>query len=123
MKVLELKGFKALRAFNAFHALLFGLKMLPAHQAESYEDFYSRLQDLPLKEQETLLRTAACFVELDEAEVAAMLCFVCDKNGVPYTEENLKNLSPDQIVDIIVAVSLKIAEIKIDLLNETEKKN
>jgi hypothetical protein len=31
MKVAELKGYKAWRAFGVFHKLMLGLKMLPAY--------------------------------------------------------------------------------------------
>jgi hypothetical protein len=41
----------------------------------------------------------------------------------PYSSENLKSLSPDQIFEIVVAVSKEIAKIKVDFLTENEKKN
>lgn len=123
MKVNELRGYKSLRAFNAFNALLLGLKMLPAYQLESYEDFYARIEEMPAPDQEKLVREAAHFVELQKDEVEALLCFACDPNGVPYTAENVKNLGPKELIDAIVAVCMKIAEIKIDLVSDGEKKN
>lgn len=123
MRVLELKGFKSLRAMNAFHALMLGLKMLPAYMGEGYEEFFARIQSMPPSDQEKMIREAALFVELQKEEVESIICFCADKNGVPYSSENLKNLGPKELVDIIVAVCLEISKIKIDFVTDAEKKN
>lgn len=123
MRVLELKGYKSLRALNAFNALMLGLKMLPAYMGESYETFLKRVQEMPPPDQEKMIREAALFVELSKEEVEALVCFCCDKNGVPYSPENLKNLGPSDLLDIIVSVGMEIAKIRIDMLSENEKKN
>lgn len=122
MKVLELKGYKSLRAFNAYHALLLGLKMLPAYFQESYEDFLGRVKLMPPEDQEKIIREATWFVELKKDEVEALICFCTDKNGVPYHAANLGNLGPEEIVECVVAVCKEIAKIKIDLVTEDEKK-
>lgn len=123
MKVLELKGYKSLRALNAFSALVLGLKMLPAYMGESYESFLERLQSMPREDQRKMLMEAARFVELGKEEVEALVCFATDKNGVPYSSENLKNLGPDQLVEVIVSVCMEIVKIKIDFVSGSEKKN
>lgn len=123
MKVLELKGYKSLKALNAFHTLMLGLKMLPAYMAEDYETFYSRVQDMPPQDQEKLIREAVLFVELQKDEVEALACFCADKNGVPYTAENLKSLGPAVLMEIIVSVCVEISKIKINFVTEAEKKN
>ena len=123
MRVLELRGYKSLRAMNAFNALVLGLKMLPAYMGESYEDFLARLQAMPHADQKKMLKEAAMFVELQKEEVEALVCFCADPNGVPYTSENLKSLKPDVILEIIVSVCAEIAKIKIDFVSESEKKN
>lgn len=123
MTVLELKGYQSLRAMNVFHTLMLGLKMLPAYLTQGYEEFFSRVQnEMSPSEQEKLIREAALFVRLDEDEIKALICFTADPNGVPYTAENIKNLSPDQIYEAIVAVCFQISQIKINLITETEKK-
>lgn len=123
MKVLELKGLKSLRALNAFSALVLGVKMLPAYMGESYEEFLGRVQDMPPKDQKKILIEAVQFVELQPQEVEAILCFCADKNGVPYTSENIGNLKPAELVDAIVSVCSEIVKMKIDLLSDKEKKN
>lgn len=123
MKVLELRGFKSLRALNAFNTLMLGLKMLPAYMAESYEQFFGRVSEMAPPDQEKLIREAALFVELQKEEVEALVSFVADGNGVPYSAENMKALGPKELHEMIVAVCKEIAKIKIDLVGEHEKKN
>lgn len=123
MKVLELKGYKSLRALNAFNALMLGLKMLPAYMGEEYETFLNKVNLMTPDDQKKMIREAAMFVELQKEEVEAIICFAADKNGVPYGPENLKSLKPNELIDIIVAVCFEIAQIKIDFISETEKKN
>jgi hypothetical protein len=123
MRVLELKGYKSLRAFNAFHALMLGLKMLPTYMGEQYETFFDRIQKMSDNDKKKMIKEAALFVELQKEEVEALVCFVADKNGVPFSSENLKNLTPADLVEIIVAVCFEISKIKIDFVSEDEKKN
>jgi hypothetical protein len=123
VRVLDLKGYKSLKALNAFHALMLGLKMLPVYAGETYEEFYQRLEMMPASDQQKMIKEAALFVELQKDEVEALACFAVDPNGVPYTAENLKSLGPDQLIDIIVAVCVEISKIKINFVTEAEKKN
>lgn len=123
MKVLELRGFKSLRALNAFNTLMLGLKMLPSYMGESYEEFFGRISEMAPPDQEKIIREAALFVELQKEEVEALITFCADPNGVPYSAENLKNLGPKDLHEMIVAVCKEIAKIRIDLVGESEKKN
>lgn len=123
MKVLELRGYKSLKALNAFHTLMLGLKMLPAYTGEQYEEFYARIQKMDAVSQEKMIREAAFFVELQKDEVEAIICFCCDQNGVPYNSANIDNLGPAEMIEAIVAVCFKISQIKIDLVTPSEKKN
>ncbi len=121
-KVLPLTGYKSLRALNAFHALLLGLKMLPAYLEQDYESFYASFQDKTDDDKARFLKEAAVFVQLAEDEVSALISFCTDKNGVPYSTINLKNLGAGELHEIIVAVCMEIGRIKIDLVTEAEKK-
>ncbi len=123
MKVLPLKGYKSLKALNAFHALLLGLKMLPAYIGIDYETFHASFQGKTEGEKESLLREAAVFVQLAEDEVNALLSFVADKNGVPYSAVNIGNLGAGELHESIVAVCMEIGRIRIELVSEDEKKN
>lgn len=97
--------------------------MLPAYIGESYEEFLSRVQEMPAIDQEKIIREAVLFVELGKEEVEAVIGFCTDKNGVPYSAINLGNLGPGDLVECVVAVCLEIAKIKIDFITESEKKN
>ena len=121
-KVLELKGYKSLRALNAFSALMLGLKMIPEYMGETYEAFLNRVSGMPEADQLKMIRQAALFVELQKEEVEALVGFCCDKNGVPYEAANMKTLSPDELIEIIVAVCGEIAKMKIDFVTPNEKK-
>lgn len=123
MKILPLKGYKSLRALNGCHALLLGLKMLPAYITLDYETFYSSFQEKSEQEKEKLLREAAVFVQLSQDEVEALVSFAVDPNGVPYGSTNMKNLAVDELHRIIVAVCMEISRFKIDLVSDDEKKN
>ncbi len=122
MKVLPLKGYKSLRALNAFHSLLLGLKMLPAYMAEDYESFFASFETKTEAEKESCLRQAVAFVQLGQDEVDALISFGTDANGIAYTEANTKNLPPDQLFEIIIAVCMEIGRIKITLATSAEKK-
>lgn len=122
LKVLELRGYKSLKALYSFHALMLGLKMLPAYMHEDYEPFFNRVQDMKPAEQEKMIREAAVHVPLDNEELEALICFCCDPNGIPYTATNIQNLGPKELHEVIVAVCKEIAKIKIDLVSDTEKK-
>jgi len=121
-KILPLKGYASLKVLNAVNALLLGLKMLPEHVKTDYPTFFERFTEMPDSEKETLLRKAVAFVEIAKDEVEAIISFATDRNGVPYSAVNLKNLGPDEIHEIIVAVCMEISRFKIDLVSEDEKK-
>lgn len=122
-QVAELKGMKAYQAFCVFHKMMFGLKMIPEYITESYEDFFARVDSLDQDAKLKFIQKAAIFVNLDEEELEALVCLAKDPNGVPYGPTNLKSLTPDQYISIIVAVCFEISKIKIDFLTESEKKN
>lgn len=123
-KCLPLKDTKSLRALNAFYALLIGLKMLPQHAHFTLEEFVKLVEQMEPEDQVTIFVTGAKFVELQPEEIKAMVCFCTDKNGVPYTSENVKNLGPSEFIEVIATVCMEIVRnIHIDLITNDEKKN
>lgn len=122
-EVTELKGYKSLTALNAFHTLMLGLKMLPDYLGLQYEEFFESIEKASTEQQEKLIRKAALFVKLERDELEALVCFVKDKNGVPYSAENIKNLGPDDLHEIIVSVCVAISRIKVNFISSSEKKN
>lgn len=125
MKVLELKGPKSLRPLNIFSSLCVSMTMVPRLLANhtSAQDMMNALQEMPPEDQAKVLREIAEIAPLDVDEVEALLGFCCDSNGVPYSKVNMKNLTAFQIIDCIVAVCMKVVEMKIHMVSEAEKKN
>lgn len=120
--LLPLVGLRSLVALRGVQTLLFGLKCLPAYVAVQYEEFYAAFLDMDEARKETLLREAVAFVPLSDEETAALLSFAADANGIPFGPANTKQLPPDQLFEIIVAVAMSISRIKVDLVSEEEKK-
>lgn len=122
-KALPLIGYKSYRALLAFHTLFLGLKMLPMYMGKTYEEFSQMISEMSQVDQLSMLKTAAKFVPLEKEELEALLGFCTDTNGIPYGPENIENLTPDEIVDIIVTVCGEIGKFKVNFISETEKKN
>ncbi len=123
MKILELKGYKSYMAFTAFHRLMLGLKMIPEYKLIGYEEFFNAVHKLTEPEQREMIKKASIFVTLERDEMESLISFGVDPNGVPYSKENIRDMSPDQMIDIVIAVCMEIAKIKIDFVTDAEKKN
>lgn len=123
VKLLPLKGTKALRTINVLSKLILGLKMQPAFLMVDLHEFYESFRTMTEVEKEKKLRLAIAFVDLTPEEVETMISFACDSNGIPYGPSNQGNLKPQELFEIILAVCLEIARIDIDLLKPQEKKN
>lgn len=122
MRVYELRGYRSLRALNAFHTLMLGLKMLPSYITESYEDFFARIDAMDEEGKMKMIKEATLFVELAKEEVEALVGFCADANGVRYNGNNIDSIPLDQLQKIIVAVCYEVSKIQIDFLSEAEKK-
>jgi hypothetical protein len=124
MKVRELRGIPAFHAFQAYQKIILGLKMLPAYASESFEEFYARVEKMPFRDQETLIREAVALgTRLDPEEVMDLLQFGEDANGVAWSSVNVKSLDVAGLHEAIVAVCCELAKVKIKLVSEAEKKN
>jgi hypothetical protein len=124
MNVRPLRGIPAFHAFQAYQKVMLGLKMLPAYAAEGFEEFYSRVEKMPLSDQETLIREAlALGMKLDPEEIMDLLQFVEDPNGVAYGPAQIKSLDVNGLHEALTCVCLELAKVKINLVSEREKKN
>lgn len=123
-KCLPLIGIRSLRALNAFSALLLGMKMMPGQAHLTYEEWITIVAAMEPEDQLKTFIHAAKFVALDPEEVKSLVCFCTDKNGIAYTEANVKTLTPSDLIEVIATVSMEIVQnIHIDLVHEEEKKN
>lgn len=123
MQVTELKGLKSYFALQAYGKLLLGLKMLPMYMGLDYTEFFNTIEKMTEKEQENIIRQGAFLVDLTHEEILSLARFCKDSNGAAYSEESLRKMPPDQIHEIIVAVCMACARIKVRLTTESEKKN
>lgn len=122
-KVLPLKDTKSLRAMNGFYAIMVGLSMIPEYQHLGPKGLTKIIEAMEFDDQLSVLTEGVKLIELDPKEVRALVCFCTDKNGVPYTEENVKNLGISELIEIVVTVCMHIIrEIDIDLVTDDEKK-
>jgi len=122
-QVLPLEGWKSLRAFNVYHVLMLGYKMIPAHITKSYETFLEEFDKSEDSEKEKTLREAAAFVPLEQSELDDITAFCCDSNGIPFTRANTSKMKPEEIIEIIVTVCMEISKIKLYALSDEQKKN
>ena len=123
-KCLPLKDVKSIRALNAYCALMLGMKMIPGNAHLGFEEFLGIVEEFTPEEKLKLLVNAAKIVELQPEEIKALVCFCTDRNGVPYTSENVKSLSMSELIEVIVTVCYEVmTNINVDLITKDEKKN
>lgn len=123
MEVLELRGLESVWAFNAYQTLLRGLALEQACLGQDMETTFANFEGLDLAGKERELRRAFSMVNLEKEDMLNLLTFVADVNGIPYAKKNLKNLGPTELTEAMLAVCLKISEIKPRLATEEVKKN
>lgn len=123
VKVLPLKGPDTYWALQSYIKLLFGLKMLPVYASLSIEEFFDKIEKMPVEDRRKVVREAVLMVTLDRDELNSLMKFAADKNGVPFTHENTKSLEPNEVMNIVHAVTQAIAALEPNFLSVSEKKN
>lgn len=125
MKVLPIKGPDSYWAMHAYIKLLYGLKMLPMYMGDTLEEFFEKIEAMPIEDRRKVVRSAVFMVPLDKVtgELDAIMKFAADKNGVPFGRENMANLGPTEIMEAVNTVAQEFAAMKIDFLSPAEKKN
>ena len=124
IKTKTVEGPTSYRVYNAYCSLVLGLHYMPINtNGQQYDEFLETVEAMPPEDQEKCFRQAARLTNLEKDDLLAMLSFCVDPNGVPYGPVNVKNLNPKMIVEMIVAVCMQIAGMRIDLVSEAEKKN
>lgn len=121
--VKELRGLKSVWAFNAYYSLVYGLAVEQAHLGQDIETTFAKFEALPAEKKTEQLRHALKIVNLSKDDMLNLLAFAVDKNGIPYAQRNLETLQPQEILDAILAVCVKLAELKPRTADESVKKN
>jgi F0F1-type ATP synthase delta subunit len=122
-RILPLKGLKSVWALNAFNSLILGLAIENAMTGQTVEQTYAAFEKLDEKAKEKAIKDALQRINLQEEDMKNLLAFATDDNGIPYTEENIKGLAPEKIIDALGRVCLEISKIKVHSIDVDVKKN
>lgn len=126
MKLLELRGPNSADAMTAFVQMMYGSFMFSGARmhCESPLEFLEMIDNMPESDQEKVLKEAILFVGIESKEIPLLSRFATDDNGVPYTNENMKSLKPNEIHAIILAVCKELVKaLDITFISDSEKKN
>ena len=103
-----------LKAPRVFKFLLIGCYTVPTFEAQAdFEEFVKSFEQMPREEREKILKKSVCVTPLKEEEYMNVLCFCKDKNGIPYSKENVENLTYDEIMELVVKVCLAYSDCKV----------
>lgn len=110
----DLKGLKSPAGFQVLFTLLIGFYSVPVFNAlNTFDDFIKDFEKMPREERRRILAKSVCITQLTESEYMNVLCFAKDANGIPYTKENVENLTYDEIMEIVVDVCLAYSDCKV----------
>lgn len=110
----DLRGLKSPAGFQVLYTLLIGYYTVPTFNAKvNFEEFIKDFEKAPREERKRILTKSVCITPLKEEEYMNVLCFAKDANGIPYTRENVENLSYDEIMEIVVEVCLAYSDCKV----------
>ena len=121
--VLSLTGISGVRAFNVFHHVVLGMKMLPVNLEKGYDGFLAELSGKSDDERKKFFISGLNFVTLDEEDIEAVLRFCTDTNGVPLCRANTKTMAAQDIISNMSDVFVEISKINVNLVTGDEKKN
>lgn len=111
IRLRKLEGYESYQAFVAFHRLLYGIKMLPHYEGETYPEFFKRINSMSEDEQRMIFSEALSFVLLTPEEIQALAFFGEDQNGVQYHAANIKNTPFSRIVEVAAEVCIAFGKI------------
>jgi len=111
----EFKGIKGAKAYHSALSLVRSLWYIPKdvdHKTfKEMSDWFDSLND---EERRKYLKLAVeDGAKLEDKEIAEMLAFASDSNGIPICKENINNLSPFEIHDLILDVACNIFKSKV----------
>lgn len=123
IKTKELRGLQSVWALNAYSTLLYGLATEQACLGQDYQTTMAKFEALPAEDKEKQLRHALQIVNLSKDDMHNLLAFALDANGIPYSQKNVDKLSPMELVEAMLAVCLKLAQLRPQICPEEAKKN
>lgn len=110
----DLKGLKSPSGFQVLFSLLLGYYSVPHFDAKgNFQDFVKDFEKMPREERRKIIASSVCITPLKEEEYLNVICFVKDENGVPYSKENVENLTYEQIMEIVIEVCLAYSDCRV----------
>lgn len=110
----DLKGLKSPSGFQVLFSLLLGYYSVPHFEAKgSFQDFVKDFEKMPRDEKRKIIASSVCITPLKEEEYLNVLCFAKDENGIPYSKENVENLTYEQIMEIVIDVCLAYSDCRV----------
>lgn len=110
----DLKGLKSPSGFQVLYSLLIGYYTIPSFNEDgTFEEFIKGFEKLPREEKRKIIAKSVCVTPLKEEEYLNVLCFAKDENGIPYSKENVENLSYEQIMEIVIDVCLAYTDVRV----------
>jgi hypothetical protein len=121
VKVKELKGLRALRAYLIYQKLIICLGLTVFNPEKDSGTLLLKFGDYDLQKRKELLTKACSVVPLEDDEVEALTRFAVDENGIAFEKPALANLKPNEIIDLMVAVCMKLDAIECYSLNDDDE--
>lgn len=110
----DLRGLRSPAGFQVLYTLLIGFYSVPAFGASnSFDEFVKEFEKMPREKRRSILAKSVCITQLTESEYMNVLCFAKDANGVPYSKENVENLTYSEIMEIVIDVCLAYSDCKV----------
>lgn len=111
----EFRGIAGAKAYHSALALIRSLWYIPKdvehNTFKEMSDWFDMLDDE--NKRKYLKLAVEDGAMLEEKEIESLFKFAKDENGVPFGKENIENLTPFEIHDLILEVACEILKAKV----------
>lgn len=112
MKILELRGLKAVRIYQLYQQMLIAYAIMPTTRAKSVKDFLCDFENKDTEEKRDILRCAAMFYDFSDDDLKNILDFAVSDNTKVELSQQVQIMAPNDIIITVADVLLKCSEIK-----------
>lgn len=112
MKMLELRGLKAVRIYQLYQQILIAYAVLPTTRAKSIKDFLCDFENKNVDKKRDILRCAAMFYDFSDDDLKNILDFAVVEPTNIEASQQVHLMAPDDIITTVADVLLKCSEIK-----------
>ncbi len=112
MKILELRGLKAVRIYQLYQQMLIAYAIMPTTRAKSIKDFLCYFENQNTEEKRKILRCAAMFYDFSDDDLESILDFAVDDITKIELSQQVHVMAPNDVITTVADVLLKCSEIK-----------